>query len=114
MNLLETVFGWQTPDRRKIDLIFEAKGDGNLLTLGAFREMLAMHDIIFNNVHAVQDLEMNERGELVQVGTGASSAFKDICQRHTARSNQFNWKTNSVDRDVSITICLFSTKANLS
>ena len=53
MNYLETVFGWQVPERRKIDLIIEAKGDGNLLTLDAYREMLAMNDLIFNTVHAV-------------------------------------------------------------
>jgi len=52
-----------------------------LLTLEAYAEMLELHNIIFTAVQEVQNLEINEKGQIVATGDGKKTAFEDVCER---------------------------------
>ena len=102
MFAVEEVFGWFTNEKRKIDLILVSD---NLLTLTAFEEMLELHELFFTAVHEVTDLELDQQGELVAAGSGKKSKYKDICLRSGTIQNQYSYKRNSIDHDVSSTFC---------
>jgi ABC-type branched-subunit amino acid transport system ATPase component len=78
------------------------------LTLDAYTELLELHQIIFTAVQEVKDLTIDEKGNIVAVGTGKKTTFEDICEKSQISSG----KKNTVDKNVSRTpkvcnFCLF-------
>lgn len=47
------------------------------------------------------EMKLDEKGNLVHVGEAKPSTYEEICYKSGTLKNEYNWKVNSVDHDVS-------------
>ena len=87
---------------RRFDIIIETKdGDGSLLTLEAFAEMVEVHERIFSDVWHIKD-EFRAPGGAILMKGGDPAYYPDICKKHyPTQSDLDEPKKNTVDQNVS-------------